>query len=42
MPPEDPVRQDMQFYYMVSRGITYSNANVYILVIADSLHVIAL
>lgn len=24
MPPEDPVRQDMQFYYVVSRGITYS------------------
>lgn len=24
MQPEDPVRQDMQFYYVVSGGITYS------------------
>lgn len=24
MQPENPVRQDMQFYYVVSRGITYS------------------
>lgn len=24
MQPENPVRQDMQFYYVVSGGITYS------------------
>lgn len=24
MQPEEPVRQDMQFFYVVSRGITYS------------------
>lgn len=29
MLPEDPVRQDMQFYYVVSRGITYSSMQMW-------------
>lgn len=29
MQPEDPVRQDMQFYYVVSGGITYSRIQMY-------------
>lgn len=28
MQPEDPVRQDMQFYYVVSGGITYSRTQM--------------